>query len=273
MAIVEVHHVYKKFCRHLKRSLWYGVKDITTEMLARNRSPALRREEFWALKDVCFSVRPGESVSILGLNGTGKSTLLKIINGLYPPDAGHVTLNGTTGALLELGTGFKEVLSARENIYINAAILGMPAKIVHERIDAIIEFAEVEQFVDTPLLCFSSGMKMRLGFSIAAHLKPQLLLLDEILAVGDEPFRKKCLTHLKTLIKQGTTLMMVSHNHDDLSQLTQRGLVLSAGELIFDGPFSEALDLYRGSEPSLNETSIPAQQLTPPLQRASHLSP
>ena len=181
--LLSVQNVSKRFCRSLKKSLWYGMKDIAGDLLGRSNDDLyLRPDEFLAVDDVSFDVHPGESVALIGRNGAGKSTLLKMVNGLFRPDAGQIKVNGRLAALIELGAGFNPILSGRENIYVNAAVLGMTKRDVDKRLDAIVEFAELASFIDMPLKSYSSGMKVRLGFAVASQLEPDILLIDEVLA-------------------------------------------------------------------------------------------
>jgi lipopolysaccharide transport system ATP-binding protein len=206
-VLVNAEHVSKKFCRSLRRSLWYGAQDVAGALVPwkRNRTrpssargngsmPDLRPDEFWAVQDVSFEVRRGQCLGLVGHNGAGKSTLLKILNGLIRPDAGVITIRGRVGALIELNAGFNPILSGRENIFTEAALLGFSKEEVAARFDDIVAFAELEEFIDMPVQNYSSGMRVRLGFSIAAQMEPDVLLIDEVLAVGDVGFRAKCLS-------------------------------------------------------------------------------
>jgi lipopolysaccharide transport system ATP-binding protein len=181
----------KKFCRSLKKSLWYGVSDLAAEFRGGKRDRRLLRpDEFWVVSNVSFDLRKGETLALIGPNGAGKSSLLRLLNGLIKPDLGSVAYRGKMQALIALGAGFNPILSGRENIYINAAVLGMPKAEVTRRFDEIIDFSGVEEFIDSPVKNYSSGMQVRLGFAVAAHLDPDILLVDEVLAVGDEGFRQ-----------------------------------------------------------------------------------
>ena len=246
-TVIEVKHLTKKFCRDLKQALWHGVHDIIAELVVRNGSSksSLRKNEFFALRDVSFRVQRGECVAFLGPNGAGKSTLLKMINGLIRPDAGTIRLRGRVGALIALGTGFNPILTGRENIYVNAAVLGLSKREVDARFDEIIDFSEIPEFIDAPVQSYSSGMKVRLGFSIAAHLRPEILLIDEVLAVGDVGFRMKCYQHILKLIDEGTSIVIVSHNVHQLSRVTDRAIVLGEGKKRFDGPLTEGIACYQ----------------------------
>jgi len=180
-TLVQVKNVSKKFCRDLKKSLLYGAQDIAGEFLGYyGRNAQLRPEEFWALKDISFDLKRGECLGIIGKNGSGKSTILKLINGLLKPDAGRVTVRGRVGALIELGAGFNPILTGRENIYINGAVLGLGKREIDKKLDQIIDFSELEEFIDMPVQSYSSGMKVRLGFSIAAQMDPDILIIDEV---------------------------------------------------------------------------------------------
>lgn len=195
----------------------------------------MAHEEFWALKDVSFEVQPGEVVGIIGRNGAGKSTLLKILSQITKPTKGRVELNGRVGSLLEVGTGFHPELTGRENIYLNGSILGMKRTEIKARFDEIVAFAEIEQFLDTPVKRYSSGMYVRLAFAVAAHLEPEILIVDEVLAVGDLAFQRKCLGRMKDIAARGRTVLFVSHNLDAINQLTSRCIHLRGGAKSADG--------------------------------------
>lgn len=203
------------------------------------RLPAAQRgaeaNTFWALKDVSFAVRPGEIVGIIGQNGAGKSTLLKVLSRITEPTAGRAILRGRVGSLLEVGTGFHPELSGRENIYLNGAMLGMRTAEIARKFDEIIAFSEVEEFIDTPVKRYSSGMYVRLAFAVAAHLEPEILLVDEVLAVGDAAFQKKCLGKMDDVAKHGRTVLLVSHNTASILSLCQRVIRVDAGRIVADG--------------------------------------
>lgn len=243
--LLSVHNVKKRFCRSLKRSLWYGVADIAGDLLGRRESELqLRPDEFLAVDDVSFDVHPGESLALIGRNGAGKSTLLKMINGLFRPDAGRITVNGRMAALIELGAGFNPILSGRENIYVNAAVLGMKKRDVDRRLEAIVEFAELSSFIDMPLKNYSSGMKVRLGFAVASQLEPDILLIDEVLAVGDAAFRAKCYRRLSELMEAGTAFVLVSHSHHTLLTVCESGVAMDSGRMFASGPIRPTLESY-----------------------------
>jgi ABC-2 type transport system ATP-binding protein len=197
---------------------------------------------FNALSSVSFTVNEGESVAILGYNGSGKSTLLKLISGVLEPDKGKILTRGRVAGLIEVGAGFHPDLSGRENIYLNAAILGMNKKEIDERFDAIVEFSGIQEFIDVEVKHYSSGMFLRLAFSVAIHVKLDILLVDEILAVGDAPFREKCSKKIKELIEEGKTMVVVSHSTNTVRELCERGIVIRKGSVIFDGPIEEAIE-------------------------------
>lgn len=201
-------------------------------------------ETFWALRDVSLEIARGEVVGLIGRNGAGKSTLLKIFSQITEPTAGEVTMYGRVGSLLEVGTGFHGELTGRENIYLNGAILGMKRREINLKLDEIIDFAEVEQFIDTPVKHYSSGMYLRLAFAVAAHLEPEILLVDEVLAVGDARFQRKCLQKMQDVGQEGRTVVFVSHNMPAISRLCQRALLLDAGQLQHDGPAPYVVGAY-----------------------------
>lgn len=207
--------------------------------------PHPSREEFWALKDVCFEIKQGEAVGIIGANGAGKSTLLKLLSRITQPTTGSMSIKGRVASLLEVGTGFHPELTGRENIYLNGSILGMSRVEIKNKFDEIVAFAEVEKFLDTPVKRYSSGMYVRLAFAVAAYLEPEILIVDEVLAVGDSAFQKKCLGKMGDVTtKEGRTVLFVSHSMQAISQLTKRCVLLSSGGIKFDGNTDKAVRLY-----------------------------
>lgn len=230
--IIEVNNISKKYRIGEKQS-YYSFRDSLVRLatLPFSQKTKIINENFWALKDISFKVMPGEVVGIIGRNGAGKSTLLKILSRITPPTKGEITLRGRVASLLEVGTGFHPELTGRENIYLNGAILGMKRAEINSKFDEIVEFAEISKFLDTPVKHYSSGMYMRLAFSIAAHLEPEILLVDEVLAVGDAQFQKKCLGKMKEVSKQGRTVLFVSHNMNAIEQLCGRCLFIEKGNL------------------------------------------
>lgn len=246
--LVRADHVSKRFCRNLKQSLWYGVRDIGAGLCGLPTGASdLRPGEFWAINDVSFELRRGECLGLIGANGAGKSTLLKMLNGLIKPDAGSIRIRGRVGALIELGAGFHPLLSGRENIYVNAAILGMSKRETDRRLDEIIAFADIGDAIDAPVKSYSSGMRVRLGFAVAAHLEPDVLLIDEVLAVGDLAFRLKCYQVVAELRRSGTALILVSHSEQLVKATCDRGVVLCAGRCLFSGEIDAAFARYRES--------------------------
>ncbi|GAA2003836.1 ABC transporter ATP-binding protein [Microbacterium ulmi] len=210
---------------------------------------AIRRKQlttdFHALDGVSFDIAEGEAVALLGFNGSGKSTTLKMISGVLRPDSGRVLTRGRVAGLIEVGAGFHPDLSGRENIYLNAAILGMTKQETEDRFDEIVAFSEIEQFIDTEVKHYSSGMFLRLAFSVAIHTEVDVLLIDEILSVGDEPFQKKCLARIRELHAAGKTLVVVSHDLNMVSELCERGILLRNGKVAFDGPSKDAVAYMR----------------------------
>jgi lipopolysaccharide transport system ATP-binding protein len=226
-------------------------------------------EEFWALKDVNFEIRRGDVVGIIGRNGAGKSTLLKILSRITEPTEGRVTIKGRVASLLEVGTGFHPELSGRENIYLNGAILGMTRAEIKRKFDEIVAFAEVERFLDTPVKRYSSGMYVRLAFAVAAHLEPEILVVDEVLAVGDAEFQKKCLGKMQTVAGQGRTVLFVSHNMGAVSTLCTRGLLLAGGKLAFTGTTEEVVTRYANTAAKEYDISFAADPKKPSITRVT----
>lgn len=243
--LVKVEGVSKKFCRDLKKSLWYGVKDIASEMTGRTvNHDDLRKDEFWAVQDVSFELRKGECLGLIGRNGAGKSTLLKILNGLIKPDKGKITMKGRIGALIELGAGFNPILTGRENIYVNGQILGFTKKEIEAKFDAILDFADIGEFIDTPVRNYSSGMKVRLGFAVASQMEPDILLIDEVLAVGDMGFVLKCFNRIDEILKN-TAVIFVSHGMPQVYRISSQVLLLEHGRVLYsDKDVSKGIDLY-----------------------------
>jgi len=245
---------------HTARKLWRRARWGTS----------FEKEEFWALRDVSFSVQPGDVVGIIGRNGAGKSTLLKILSRITEPTAGRITLRGRVASLLEVGTGFHPELSGRENIYLNGAILGMSRVEIRRKFDEIVAFAEVERFLDTPVKRYSSGMYVRLAFAVAAHLEPEILIVDEVLAVGDIAFQKKCLGKMQDVARnEGRTVLFVSHNLNAVRQLCSTALFLANGCVQAAGPVGRMLDLYM-------QTAAPASLSVPApsddLRQCAHVT-
>lgn len=247
-VLIDVQGVSKKFCRQLKRSLVYGMYDMASE-LATGRRPCdrLRKDEFWALQDVSFQLRRGEALGLVGRNGSGKTTLLRTIAGLIRPDTGVIRRRGRIAPLLALGAGFNPVLTGLENIFVNMSILGMSKRDIEKRVDAVIDFAEIKDAIDAPLQTYSSGMSARLGFACAVHMEPDILLIDEVLAVGDIAFRAKCYRRLNEVKKSGTAFVLVSHNSHSVMSICQTGICLQLGRVVAQGPIESAMRTYEDS--------------------------
>jgi lipopolysaccharide transport system ATP-binding protein len=243
-VLITVEHVSKKYCRSMRRSMLHGMQDIIHDVFGLDGyNEQLRKEEFWAVDDVSFEVKRGECLGIIGPNGAGKSTLLKMLNGIFPPDKGKITIRGRVGGLIELGAGFHPMLTGRENIYINGAILGLSKTEIDLKFDEIVSFAETEKFIDSPVKFYSSGMYVRLGFAIAAHMEPDILLIDEVLAVGDTGFRGKCYNLLAKKLPH-TAVCLVSHSMPQTARLCRRGVWLNNGEIKATGAISDVISEY-----------------------------
>src|SRR5467141_3161525 len=239
--------------RRAYRTLHDDLIGLPKRLLSRlSRNGRSTSEIFWALKNISFDVKQGEVVGIIGRNGAGKSTLLKILNRITEPTSGGADIYGRVGALLEVGTGFHPELSGRENVFLNGAILGMSRAEIREKFDEIVGFAEVEKFLDTPVKRYSSGMYVRLAFAVAAHLEPQILVVDEVLAVGDAEFQKKCLGKMHDVATGGRTVLFVSHQIQAVSVLCNRGMFFRAGSLEYTGSTKEAIDRYISSYSTTN---------------------
>lgn len=248
-TLVRVEHVSKKFCRNLRRSLWYGVRDLGNELVGRQRNhETLRQDEFWAVDDVSFELKRGECLGLIGSNGAGKTTLLRMLNGLITPDRGRIEMRGRVGALIALGAGFNPILSGRENVYVNAAVLGLTKRETDRRFDEIVEFSGLEEFIDSPVQQYSSGMQVRLGFAVAAHLEPDILLVDEALAVGDLAYVIKCVNRIAELRHLGTGVIFVTHNELQVREVAQRCLLLQKGKTKCAGTPEDVFSVY-GAEP------------------------
>lgn len=252
------------FISHQTNGRYSTLRDVifakTKGWLSKTRRPKCDTsqtiEEFWALKDISFEVKKGESIAIIGRNGAGKSTLLKILSRITEPTTGRVSIQGRAASLLEVGTGFHQELSGRDNIYLNGAILGMSRRDIKAKFDQIVAFAEVEKFLDMPVKHYSSGMYVRLAFAVAAYLEPEILIVDEVLAVGDSEFQKKCLGRMRDVATEGRTVVFVSHNMAAVQQLCKRGLMLHQGRLIFCGTIDDTIRNYFGQVKTLTLTEL-----------------
>jgi lipopolysaccharide transport system ATP-binding protein len=274
-VLVRVEGVRKKFCRSLKKSLWYGVKDMAHELnpfsrgqrtedrnqmseptsvlrsLTAEQSSDLRRPtsdlrpgEFWAVNDVSFELKRGECLGLIGHNGAGKTTLLKMLNGLIKPDHGRIEMRGRVGALIALGAGFNPILTGRENVYVNGSVLGLTKREINAKMEDIIDFADIDEFIDSPVQSYSSGMQVRLGFAVAAAMEPDVLLVDEVLAVGDLNFRMKCLSRIAGLLRSGAVIVLVSHSMTDIQRICSEAIVMDHGVISYVGNLSSAISKY-----------------------------
>ena len=242
---VVFEHVSKVYSLSHQKS--ESLKDRLTRILRRGAAPVNAHpetEDFYALRDVSFEIQPGESVGIIGPNGSGKSTSLKILAGVTKPSTGRFELNGRLGALIEVGAGFHPELTGRENVYMNGSILGMSKKEIDRKFDSIVDFSEIEQFIDTPVKHYSSGMYVRLGFAVAIHNEPEVMLVDEVLAVGDLGFQKKCFARMEALKNEGRTFILVSHAMGQVQEMCNRAIMLYKGERVADAPVMEASAHY-----------------------------
>ena len=248
-VVVSVRNISKKFCRNLRRSMLYGIKDLSQNLLGmKSDTTMLRKDEFWALENVSFEVKSGEKVGFLGTNGAGKSTLLRLLNGIFPPDKGEILIQGKVGSLIALGAGFHPHMTGRENVYLNGIILGMTHDEINEKFDAIVTFSEIGSFIDAPVSTYSSGMTVRLGFSIAIHSDVDIMLVDEVLAVGDMKFALKCMRKLSEYRQKGGTFILVSHNMQMIRNTCERVIWLDKGEIRTEGTVNEICDLYEAEQ-------------------------
>ena len=235
-------------------------KEDPNSKISLQGGPARTGERFWALRDISFDVEEGQVLGIIGRNGAGKSTLLKILSRVTTPTEGYVKIRGRISSLLEVGTGFHPELTGRENVYLNGMIHGMTKAEIKNKFDEIVDFSEIEKFIDTPVKRYSSGMNVRLGFAVAAHLKPEILIVDEVLAVGDVQFRRKCLDKMRDVSAGGRTVLFVSHNMHAIRELCHRGIVLEGGKIALRGPIDEVVDKYLASsfaDQNVNEDILP----------------
>ena len=245
-VLIEVDHVSKKYCKFLKDSMYYGVSDVGRNLIGlSSNSDRLRKNEFWSVDDVSFQVKRGETLGLIGANGSGKTTMLKMLNGIFWPDKGKITVRGRIGALIAVGAGFHPLLTGRENIFINGAILGMSKQEVEGKFDSIVEFSGIGSFLDSPVKHYSSGMYVRLGFAIAVHSDCDILLIDEVLAVGDINFQSKCIDKIKELGRQGVTKIFVSHSFDAIQLLCKNSLYLDHGKIRLYGETDHVIDEFK----------------------------
>jgi lipopolysaccharide transport system ATP-binding protein len=242
--LITVRGASKKFCRKLNRSLRYMALDAVQDLVGHRKPPSLRPDEFWALRNVSFELRRGQSLGVMGLNGAGKSTLLKLMLGSLRLTEGEIALSGRPSMLSERGLGFDPLLTGRENVYLAAAVLEIERKRVHRAFDEIVAFAELQDFIDSPVRGYSAGMRARLGFSVAMYLEPEILLVDEVLAVGDIGFQRRCIQHAQRYLQRGGSLVLVSHNPHLVQFICDRCLVLDHGAVVWDGDAVEGVAQY-----------------------------
>lgn len=264
--VISVEGVSKKFCRDLKRSLFYGVQDIAADLtFGRRQSHQLRTREFWALRAIDFQLYPGQALGLVGGNGAGKSTLLRIISGLIKPDTGQIRIRGRIAPLIALGAGFNPILTGRENIYANMSILGLSTQQIEQRFQDVVDFAEIEEAIDAPVQTYSSGMSARLGFACAIHTEPNILLIDEVLAVGDARFKAKCYRRLYELKQSGVAFILVNHNSQAILNVCDTAIYLAQGAMVSEGAVSAVVDRYEKDlflssvERSENHMVLPAK--------------
>jgi lipopolysaccharide transport system ATP-binding protein len=262
-SIIQAKNIGKRYSIKHARGGYVALRDVIMNVLkspfrflkekAKSVASKGTTEEFWALKNVSFDIMPGEIIGIIGSNGAGKSTLLKILSGITPPTTGEIIMRGRAASLLEVGTGFHPELTGRENIFLNGAILGMTKAEIARKFDEIVEFAGIEKFIDTPVKYYSSGMYVRLAFSVAAHMEPDILVVDEVLAVGDTEFQKKCLGKMEEVTrKQGRTILFVSHNLEAVERLCTKTMLLKKGEVVKFGETSEVINYYINVDRTFN---------------------
>lgn len=241
---VSVRGVSKKFSRSLKRSFVYGARDIGRLLTGQETDATLRPSEFWAVRNVSFDLQRGKSIGIVGLNGSGKTTLLRMISGILRPTMGEIAVNGRIAPMLALGAGFKPVLSGRQNIFLNLSLLGVPERQIRERYDSIVDFAEMSEAIDAPLGTYSSGMQARLGFACAVHTDPKIMVVDEVLSVGDTRFRMKCRNRINELRRSGTSMLLVSHSSVLIEALSDECIFMRKGNVVAQGLPAEVLRVY-----------------------------
>ena len=278
-TVIRVENLGKKYIiGHQQQERYIALRDVISDRAKSLLKPFQNsksqtqnaHEEFWALKDISFDIKQGDRVGIIGRNGAGKSTLLKVLSRITEPTTGRIHIKGRVASLLEVGTGFHPELTGRENIYLNGAILGMSRVEIQRKFDEIVAFAEVEKFLDTPVKRYSSGMYVRLAFAVAAHLEPDILIVDEVLAVGDAQFQKKCLGKMEQVGKEGRTVLFVSHSIQAISQLTNRCILLRKGDVQFDGNTERAVMLYLIADKA--DVGKPSYYEAPTGKRGNHIA-
>lgn len=256
-VLVQVQGASKRFCKDLKRSLFYGVQDIWNDIqgVGLDKNTDLRTREFWANRNITFELRRGECLGLIGHNGAGKTTLLKMLNGLIKPDGGRIEIKGRVGALIALGAGFNPILTGRENVYVAGSVYGLSKKEIDEKYDEIVEFAEMQAFMESPVQNYSSGMSVRLGFAVATAFKPDVLLIDEVLAVGDVGFRTRCYNRINRL-KGSSAIIFVSHNVGHIGRLCDQCVLLNRGVIDFHGATPEAINRYNSQSSDHDSQNI-----------------
>lgn len=277
---IQVLGLGKKYrITHLPRQQYRALRDVIAEgfrkavaVNAKSLEQYPKEEDFWALRDVSFEVGIGERVGIIGRNGAGKSTLLKLLSRITAPSAGRITLRGRVASLLEVGTGFHPELTGRENVYVNGSILGMARSEIRRKFDEIVDFANIEQFLDTPVKRYSSGMYTRLAFAVAAHLDPEILLVDEVLAVGDAEFQAKCLGKMESISSEGRTVLFVSHNMSAVATLCERAILLQKGREAMDGHVDAVISHYLETAPSMENLMARVDRVGTGYARATRIS-
>ena len=270
-TLVRVEGASKKFCRSFKRSLWYGMQELGRELTGRRHGGLgqLRPDEFWAIRDVGFELKRGECLGLLGRNGAGKTTLLKMLNGLIKPDGGRIEMRGRIGALIALGAGFNPILTGRENIYVNGAVLGLSRREIDAKIEEIVDFAEIAESIDAPVQSYSSGMGVRLGFAVASSMQPDVLLLDEVLAVGDAAFRHKCYQRIHKIMRN-CAVIIVSHSMEQIAAVSHKVGLLHKGVFTLHHDVTEGINAYN----QINRVEQPEEpgdrvfSVHPPLSHA-----
>lgn len=256
-TVLKVEHLSKKYCKELRHTMLYGIQDIARNAIGLSSdSGRIRNGEFWALDDVSFEVKRGETLGIIGANGSGKTTLLKLLNGIFMPDKGRIEIRGKVGALIEIGAGFHPMLTGRENIYINGTILGMSKKEIDKKFDEIVDFSGIGDFIDAPVKHYSSGMYVRLGFAVAVHCEPDILLIDEVLAVGDEGFRRKCISKLNEFKSAGKAIVLVSHSMELIQGYCNHVIWVDSGVIkSIDTPL-KVIDKYLRHIVDIRQTAV-----------------
>ncbi len=270
--MITVQNAGKKFSRSLNRSMLYGAVDILQSIGGfLPDSSRLRQDEFWAVEDVSFELKKGETLGIIGPNGSGKTTFLRMLNGIFMPDKGSIEVTGRVGGLIQVGAGFHPMLSGRENIYINGSILGMTKKEIDEHLESIIDFADIGNFLEAPVKHYSSGMFVRLGFAVAIHCRPDILLIDEILSVGDIKFQSKCSKFItENLLKRGCTIIFISHNRYAVQDLCERALYINRGKMMALGKTDDVMDQYL-KDMQVSDKEVPPAGIGDAAENASKI--